>query len=262
MKAPGLLEAVRLRLRLDPAYAGAPAGWTREPHEDLDDPEIERDLRFLQMREREAVQLREDAEAVRHHVAALHAAIPSLPNLFDGDDEPERELRRAGELSVTCAWIADKDDARTLLSAERWRSEALPALLENGEKPRLWRSAWHSLRSWFVRHPADAWLLRHGAGLPKHAKAVLRKAYANDLETRRTIDAWNRVPENGSPRAVAIETLRYAYRHGPAVRRDLLALRTVQSLAVLDVRNYRDLVFRIGDYESDGEDPALGYSLP
>jgi hypothetical protein len=46
------------------------------------------------------------------------------------------------------------------------------------------------------------------------------------------------------------------------VRRDILALRAVQSLAVLDVRNYRDLVFRIGDYESDGEDPELGRALP
>lgn len=28
MKAPGLLEAIRLRLELDPVYAGAPAGWS------------------------------------------------------------------------------------------------------------------------------------------------------------------------------------------------------------------------------------------
>ena len=51
-------------------------------------------------------------------------------------------------------------------------------------------------------------------------------------------------------------------QHGPAVRRDVLALRAVQSLAVLDVRNYRDLVFRIGEFEADGEDPELGRALP
>ena len=47
-----------------------------------------------------------------------------------------------------------------------------------------------------------------------------------------------------------------------AVRRDGLALRAVQSLAVLDTRNYRDLVFRIGEFEFSGEDPQLGRALP
>ena len=46
------------------------------------------------------------------------------------------------------------------------------------------------------------------------------------------------------------------------MRRDVLALRAVQSLAVLDVRNYRDLVFQLGDYSADGEDPQLGRALP
>jgi hypothetical protein len=31
---------------------------------------------------------------------------------------------------------------------------------------------------------------------------------------------------------------------------------------VLDVRNYRDLVFQLGDYGADGEDPHLGAALP
>ena len=47
------------------------------------------------------------------------------------------------------------------------------------------------------------------------------------------------------------------YRHDPAVRRDVLALRAVQSLAVLDIRNYRDLVFRIGAFEADERSPEL-----
>jgi hypothetical protein len=46
------------------------------------------------------------------------------------------------------------------------------------------------------------------------------------------------------------------------VRRDLLTLRTVQSLAVLDVRNHRDLVFKLGEYGADGEDATLAERLP
>ena len=70
------------------------------------------------------------------------------------------------------------------------------------------------------------------------------------------------LPAGASPAATAIACLRDAFTHGDAVRRDLLALRAVQSLAVLDVRNYRDLVFRLGDYAADGEDPRLGGELP
>ena len=61
---------------------------------------------------------------------------------------------------------------------------------------------------------------------------------------------------------LTLRQLRDVYRHGPAVRRDVLALRAVQSMAVLDVRNYRDLVLRIGEFEADGEDPELGRALP
>ena len=48
----------------------------------------------------------------------------------------------------------------------------------------------------------------------------------------------------------------------PVAPGDVLALRAVQSLAVLDIRNYRDLVFRIGAFEADGESPELGRALP
>ncbi|MEZ6036664.1 MAG: hypothetical protein R3F29_04235 [Planctomycetota bacterium] len=263
MKAPGLLEAVRLRLQLDPVYSGAPAGWTREAAP-VELSELERDLRFLHLREREAVQLRDRAAEVQRHIAALHAAIGWLPPLFDErHGEPERATRRAGELAVSCAWIADRGHARTLLFAERWRSEVLPQLLAQGER-----------RAWPVRccgavgrllfgHPVDQWLLRHGGDLPPTAAPVLRAAYAYDRDgTRAVIDAWRELPAETSPTSHALAILRRTYAQGPAVRRDLMALRTVQSLAVLDIRNYRDLVFRIGDYERDGEDPALGRSLP
>ena len=76
------------------------------------------------------------------------------------------------------------------------------------------------------------------------------------------LDAWGRLPAEVLPRDAARAVLRDVYRHGPAVRRDVLALRAVQSLAVLDVRNYRDLVFRIGEFEQGGEDPELGRALP
>lgn len=262
MKAPGLLEAIRMRLSIDPSYSGAPAGWSEE--EEHGEPQIESDLRFLHLREREAAHMRDDAEKVRREVAALHATVGWLPPLHVVEQgDPDRDRRRAGELAVTCAWIANKDQVRTLMGAERWRIEVLPTLLELSERLPLGKRVLGAIASVFVKHPVDVWLERHGKDLPKKARTVLRVGYSrNYRDTRAVINAWHKLPADETPAGSAIATLQHVYRNGPAVRRDILALRTVQSLAVLDVRNYRDLVFRIGDYESDGEDPELGRALP
>ncbi|MBL9078246.1 MAG: hypothetical protein JNL08_12120 [Planctomycetes bacterium] len=259
MKAPGLLEAIRMRIALDPVYAGAPAGWTA-PAVFAEEAEFERDLAFLHLGERQAVELRDAAAAVRRHTTALHAALAWLPPLGAATDPA---VRAAGELAVTAAWIADKDAARTLLAAERWRAEELTALLAAGAVGSRWFRCTTALRGVFVRHPVDRWLERHGRDLPAAARPVLRFAYARDHGgLRRLLDAWLVLPPGASPAATAIEVLRAAYAAGAAFERDLQALRAVQSLAVLDVRNYRDLVFRLGDYAADGEDPRLGGDLP
>jgi hypothetical protein len=56
--------------------------------------------------------------------------------------------------------------------------------------------------------------------------------------------------------------MRAAHAHGDEVRRELTALRAVQTLSVLDVRNYRALVFGLGGYADDGEDIRLAEQLP
>ena len=265
MKAPGLLEAIRLRLKLDPVYAGSPAGWTIEDDSGVEDPEIERDVRFLHLREREALQLRDDAAQVRRDVAELHARVDVLSAVtVRGDGPPvDRARQVAGELAVTCAWITDKSDARSLLFAERWRDEVLPTLPDvEGRRPLVART-WGLLSGVFVRHPVEAWIRRNGADLSPRMRRALRLGYSLDhRRTRSVIDAWNRLPPGASPHAAGLAALRTIYQNGPAVRRDLLALRAVQSLAVLDVRNYRDLVFRIGAFKESGEDPSLGRALP
>jgi len=262
MKAPGLLQAIRLRLRIDPVYAGAPASWSHEV-DDVEVPELERDLRFLHLREREAVQLRDEAERIRGQVAALHATLPDLAALEADDPRADAARRRAGELAVTCAWITDKDGARTLLQAERWRAEVLPTLADLEARQPVLARLTARVAGLFSRHPVDVWLERHGRDLTPVERAAVRRAYGLDHRgTRAVVDAWRQLPAGVAPRQRALEVLRAVYRNGPAVRRDVLALRTVQSLAVLDVRNYRDLVFRIGEFEASGEDPELGRALP
>jgi hypothetical protein len=259
MKAPGLREAIRMRLQLDAEYAGAPAGWSARVGFVAPAP-FERDVQFLHMHEQESVRLRDAASQVRAQVRALYAALAGLPRLGDAHDD---DARAASELAVTCAWITDQERVRTLLGAPAWFTDALPRLARAGLAPPWRRRAFAFVRRWVAPDAVDRWVQRHAAGLDARAVRAVRAAYARNVERARdVVDAWLALPAGASPAESAIATLQRAWRNGEAVRRDLMALRAVQSLAVLDVRNYRDLVFQLGDYGADGEDEALGRTLP
>jgi hypothetical protein len=260
MKAPGLLEAIRLRLAIDPEYSGAPTGWSGGAVFAGEAP-VERDLRFLHLHEREAVRLRDQATAVRAQVQALHAARAWLPELAAAD--AAGDAVEAGELAVTCAWLADQGGVRTLLFAERWRTDMLPAFARAGLRSGWLARVWRWLRGMVGPDTVEVWLERHGRGLDAGTRASVHEAWRRDLHgTRNVLAAWAALPAGASPAEVAIATLRRAWRDGVAVRRDVLALRAVHSLAVLDIRNYRDLVFRLGDYASDGESQRIAEELP
>jgi hypothetical protein len=253
MKAPGLLEAIRMRLLLDPEYAGAPAGWSAGAAFAAEPP-CERDLRFLHVRERDAAQLRELAAAARAQVTALHAQQAVRP-LACGD--------AAGEQAATMAWLCDVDRCRTLARAEGWLAESTVQLVRQGVGDGMVQRLWMAMCGLCVRHPVDAWAQRHPRGLAAVELRALRAAYAVDLGgARAVVDAWLALPPGASPDEACDAALRRAAALGPAVRRDLMALRAIQSLAVLDIRNYRTIVFRLGEYEADGESFAVCGVLP
>ncbi len=260
MKAPGLLEAIRLRVLVDPEYCGAPSGWSGSRRPAGRVPQLERDLDFLLLHERERSVFRRQAERQRELVASLQAARHWLPAFGDPDLEPV--ARADGELAVTVAWLTDRDDVRTLLAAETWRTDDLPALLDRRVRVALPLRLWWWCTDRCAVHPTDRWRSTLRLACPRRGRRNLRRAYTVDTRVRTIVDAWNRLPAGVGPAQVAIERLRAIYRAGGEVRRDLLALRTIQSLSVLDVRNYRDVVFELGGYAEDGEDQALARELP
>ncbi|MGE3172216.1 MAG: hypothetical protein AB7O97_06270 [Planctomycetota bacterium] len=261
MKAPGLLEAIRTRLALDPVYGGAPAGWS-----DVDAAvahgrsQLERDLDFLQLHERERAVFRDQAAWNREHVATLHAALSWLPPL--GDPQASAALRRDAELAVTVAWLSDRDAVRTLLAAEPWRLGDLPEILQREVPIGLLRRACWAVQDLFGTHPTAVFARRQGLRLARRERRNLRAAWVDEQRVRAVIAAWNALPAGTGPAQAALDRLRAFWRGGEQVRRELTALRAIQSLSVLDVRNYREAVFEIGGYQQDGEDPAPARSLP
>jgi hypothetical protein len=259
MKAPGLLEAIRTRVLFDPEYCGAPAGWSGgEGFAAV--PPFERDLDFLHLAERERAELRRLAARNRARVEELHAALAWLPDLGAPAGEPQRA---AGELAITIAWMTDRQAARTLLHAERWRTEVLPEFAAGTVHGTWLGDLWRSTVGLVRTHPVDRWLGAHRLASTWRQRRNLRRAWASDHRQVRTVlAAWLALGTATAPASAAIERLRAACRDREAARRELAALRAVQSLSVLDVRNYRALVFRIGAYEDDGEDPAVAEALP
>ena len=254
-----------MRLWLDPAYCGAPCGWTDDDFagggDDADEEcEFERDLQFLHLHERECIELRDRAAEIRRSVRELHAALAWVPKFPKVKTERQR---RAGEFAITCAWVADRASVRTLLLAERWRVEHVPAMLRDGVSGSRVGDLMRSLLGQMRPSAVDRWIDTHGRDLPASARRILRRAHAQDRHGIRAVVAgWRKLAAGESPADTAITRLREIYLQGPSVQRDIRALRTVQSMAVLDVRNYRDLVFRLGGYADDGEEAGEWCELP
>lgn len=263
MKAPILLEAMRLRTEFDPAYSGAPPGWSDEQgFEEV--AELERDMEFLGMYERERVELREIAARNRRRVEELHAFVGPHSDAFVEEDA---DLARRGERAVTVAFLTDRDDVHTLARAEGWFERELVRM--ESPETRLPARTFRRLFAWigrgFRQHPIDRWLATccDGRSVSRRGRTNFKRAWHDgEPRVRKTVRAWLQLPAGVAPTAVALERAKAVYGARDEVSRELTALRVVQSLAVLDVRNYRRLVFEVGDYAADGESRDLAEALP
>lgn len=262
MKAPGLLEAMFMRAAFDPVYAGEPPTWSEAARRQAW-PELERDMTFLHMQDHERVALREIAAAVRRRVEACHQRMRRLGDLEASSVAGQRRL---GEQAVTISYVTDRGGLRTLLEAQDWFEAALPRM-ESAETrlPSRWLRAflgwlWRGLRP----HPVRLWLLTHHRGhrISRRGQRNFRRAYHADAATRHVIDTWRALPPTTPPAERGLALARRYYLDHGEVSRELSALRAVQSLSVLDVRNYRQLVFRLGGYADDGESVEIADALP
>jgi hypothetical protein len=66
--------------------------------------------------------------------------------------------------------------------------------------------------------------------------------------------AWARSLGEGGPDRAAAARAALIWTHPERISRELLALRVIQTLSLIDIRNYRDLVLELGDYDSDRRD--------
>ncbi len=252
MKGPGLLEAMRLRVLFDPGYVGAPESLTAA-QAPLAGSLLERDLAFLLLRERDKHELRTLARQTRARVRASQELFLRLPAVAYGASATPNP---AAELGLLIAGLVDRDGMRSLLQAEAWLAE-LPSGARVPRGRRLW---W-----WLTGQPAPLRRLRTGWArtmAPATWAQVQHAWWCEAAGARRIVAALADLHADETPPGKGLALARRFFAESEEIHRDLLALRAVQSLTVLDVRNYRDLVFRLGEYAADGEDPQRAAALP
>ena len=163
--------------------------------------------------------------------------------------------------------MTDYDDIRTLARADLWLEAALVRM--EARDCRIPRCTIRRLFAWLgrglARHPVDRWVdtCLGNRSVSRRGRANFKRAWhAGDRVVRRTVRAWIALPVGAGPRGVALERIRAAYRARDEVSRELTSLRAIQSLSVLEVRNYRRLVFDLGGYAEDGESREVAEALP
>lgn len=275
MRRPVYMEAAQLRARFDAEYLGlALPGFERPAQEDtcwadldqIEATESEREL-FRELRADRQEGLRRLARWIEQETAAGRGLAARLTELRPG------LARRPGEAlrALATAYVIDYDGLRSHLTGTAEAETVWQGVLERPE-----RLAPLTLRHRFSLALGVAWRSRCGL-----RRDPLRVAFDNVLGRSRYADAGPRErellfravleDEEGSrkriERAGALKSAHEAAaRVEEIVKRillrphpwtsELVALRTIQTMSVLDLRNYKRLVWELGGYAKDEPERA------
>jgi hypothetical protein len=272
-RGPVAEAALRLRIRLDVEYLGVRLPGTEESG--LEGNDAVSDLRFLDA----GAALEEEVEGERgraeRDMRRLHpvlgtwfvsrkslsdndlqrasadsgsALLPGGSGVLAAGGPPTREHLRA----AACAYLADLDGVRSLLSSREILSEVVaravhdPLQPPSFPRPRLYLA--------FRRY----WKT-HGEG-PLRARRAAWRAIASDVDGAATaLLAWDRYGEGARERGERV--LAEILRHPERTSEMLVTLRCVQTLSMLDILLYREHVYRLGGYGESGDDPGGALDL-
>jgi hypothetical protein len=248
IRGPVVHASLRLRARLDPEYLGVPLPDLPPPPSPAD---VDADLDFLHV---DPDMVRE-LELERRRAAA---DMDRLRALLDGG-LLERIARRRNlsadafttpdhQRAAAVAYLADMRGVRRHLSAGRILEEVIaqaviepPADASWWPAPRLW---WAFRRYW----------QRHGFGDRHTRLAAWRSVRRNTWGVGDALLAFH---QHGAGTADEGERLLgELLLHPSRIIEQLITVRGIQTLAVLDVLNYREHIHALGRYADSGDLPG------
>ncbi|MFV1958708.1 MAG: hypothetical protein ACC662_04775, partial [Planctomycetota bacterium] len=247
MRGPVVRACLWLRVRVDCEYLGV-----RLPDVEISGVEgrtVNQDLEFLDVPASLRRRVAEERDLAQADVRRLARLIDDrlLDRVAGRLGATSGRIGREARRALAFVYRADILGVRSLLSAsDVLRETAIRAAQEPLQPGRLLPPAhlWAPFRRWWKAH---------GEGGRAERKAAWR-AVLNDVNgARRALEILRRFDE-ASARDEGERRVAELLRHPGRLSGQLVTLRAVQTLSLIDVLNYRTHVWRLGRYEEDGED--------
>ncbi|NOX56949.1 MAG: hypothetical protein GXP27_21415, partial [Planctomycetes bacterium] len=246
MRGPVVEACLRLRTWMDPEYLGLPLPGQQQPT--LPDHDLDADLKFLSpdpilVDETQTQRRRVEADLRRLNGLIREGLLRRVAERLGVDAsalQTEEHLR-----AVAVAYVADLCGVRSYLSAaEILREVCEAAPLEPRFPRRLWPAP--KLRWMFHRY----WR-QHGGANRESRLAAWRAVAHNHWGSADVLGVW--YGAGSTARSEGEKRLAELLRYPERISEQLVTMRAVQTLAILDVLHYREHVFQMGNYAADGE---------
>lgn len=248
MRGPIVFATMCLRAKFDPEYLGVPIPHLE--HSTIAAGTLDRDLAFVDadpklLEHLDAEQERAEADMERLGALFRGGLLQRVSDHLDRDETPTTpEQVRA----TAVAYLADMHGVRRLLSARAILQEVYDRVA--GDEP-LPPRPWPALR---LGHYFRKYWAQYGRSEPEIRKAAWRATVHNIWGAADALLVWGRygdlAPHEGERRLTML------LRHPSRISEQLVTLRSVQTLAMLDVLVYREHIYRVGEYEAQGDDPS------
>ncbi len=266
MRKPYFMEAMRLRAAVDIDYLGLRLpGFERRDDgptfmEDLDSiGALENERRPLRALRQSALR---DLRRLRNFLAARLGSPAAWDALLERID-PRKELSdHRGEVvrAIVADFLTDHDGVRSLLTAPDEAREIVERCLRTRESRTvrlgsfLWAAIGGLLPARQRRQALFARYLSRSAefeSIPARAhRRMLRLLlrFGEESVFRRAVELKERA---GGAEAAILEGLQRAARNHRSWTRQVIAVRAMQAITVLDIQSYRDLIWSVGGFEED-----------
>ncbi len=252
MRSPVVYATIRLRAMIDPEYLGV----TRPGEETVPlDPQMDADLRFLDAEPQDVLPLRQErrrAEADMRRLArllddGLLARAAASVGLPDEAFNTREHLRAA-----TVAFLGDYRNVRSHLAAREVLNEVFTmAIMENLAPPRYFPQPrlWRRFRRYWAHY------CQENPGTDAAAQKCAWAAVVGNRDgVQRALLSWDQLGQDAAAKGEAI--LGNLLRHPSRISEQLVTVRAIQTLAMLDVLDYREHVFHLGQYGETGDEPG------
>ena len=254
MRGPIVWATIRLRAQFDPEYLGVRIPGAERTG--LEGHDIEADLPFVDADPSDRRAVDELRRATRADLRRLSRLVDAglLSDAAASAGMPADAITKEHVRAASIAYCGDYRGVRSLLSCERLLDEAAA----DAEHRPLERWSWWprpKLKRMFRR-----WWKSRGGGHPRARKALWREI-ARDVDgLADALQAWGG-PGPQAARREGMHVLGEFLRHPGRITEQLVTLRAVQTLALVDLLNYRVQVYRLGRYEETGDEASAWLSL-